>query len=90
MLVRGDTPFSAVDELNKLTAERNVILKELQDPLLKAQDFMRSQANKHRREVEYEVGEMVFLKIQPYKIKTLAKRLNQKLSPQYYGPYEVI
>lgn len=67
-----------------------MILKELQDPLLKAQDLMISQANKHRREVEYEVEEMVFLKIQPYKIKTLAKRLNQKLCPQYDGPYEVI
>lgn len=51
---------------------------------------MRNQANKHRREVEHEVGEMVFLKIQPYKLKKLAKRLNQKLSPRFYGPYEVI
>lgn len=29
VLVRGDTPLSAVDEVNKLIAERNVILKEL-------------------------------------------------------------
>lgn len=29
VLVRGDTSFSAVDEVNKLTAERNVILREL-------------------------------------------------------------
>lgn len=90
MLVRGDTPFSAMDEVNELTAERNVMLRELQELLLKARDLMRSQANKHMREVEHEVGDMVFLKIQPYKLKKLAKRLNQKLSSGFYGPYEVI
>ena len=33
---------------------------------------------------------MVYLNIQPYKLKTLATRMNQKLSPRYYGPYEVL
>lgn len=33
--------------------------------------------------------DMVYLKIQPYKMKSLAKRVNHKLSPGYYGPYEV-
>lgn len=32
---------------------------------------------------------MVYLKIQPYKLKSLAKRVNQKLKPRYYGPYEI-
>lgn len=73
MLVRGDAQVSAVNEVNKLTAERNVMIRELQEQLLKAQDVMRNQANKHRREVEYEVGDMVFLKIQPYKLKKLAR-----------------
>ncbi|KAI5408711.1 hypothetical protein KIW84_054516 [Lathyrus oleraceus] len=90
VLIRGDIPGSAIDEVNKLTMERNLMIKELQKQLLRAQDLIRSQANKHRREVEYEVEDMVFVKIQPYKMKKLAKRLNQKLSPRYYGPYEVI
>jgi hypothetical protein len=90
VLVRGDVQLSAVDEVNKLTAERNEMLREMKDQLLKAQDKMRMQANKHRREVEYQVGDMVYLKIQPYKLQKLAKRFNQKLSPRYYGPYEVI
>ncbi|KAI5416307.1 hypothetical protein KIW84_041381 [Lathyrus oleraceus] len=90
VLIRGDTPGSAVDEISKLTMERNLMIKELQEQLLKAQDMMRNQANKHRREVVYEVGDKVFLKIQPYKMKSLAKRLNQKLSPRFYGPYEIV
>lgn len=39
--------------------------------------------------MDYQVGEMVYLKIQPYKLKSLAKRINQKISPRYYGPYEI-
>jgi hypothetical protein len=88
VLIRGDVSLSAVDEVNKLTAERNEMIKEMRDQLLKAQDQMRVQANKHRREVEYQVGDMVYLKIQPYKLQKLAKRFSQKLSPRYYGPYE--
>ena len=66
------------------------MLRELQELLLKAQDFMRNQANKHLREVEHKVGDMVFLKIQPFKLKKASKTLNQKLNLMFYGPYEVI
>lgn len=90
VLVKGDTLFSAVDEVNKLIVERNMMLKEMQEQLLKAQNVMRSQANRRRRQVDYEVGDMVFLKIQPYKMKKLSKRVNKKLSPRYYGPYEIL
>ncbi|WVZ05140.1 hypothetical protein V8G54_018486 [Vigna mungo] len=30
------------------------------------------------------------LEIHPYKLKTLAKRVNQKLNPRYYGHYEIM
>ncbi|KAJ1383055.1 Chromo-like domain superfamily [Sesbania bispinosa] len=71
-------------------AERNHMLDELKEQLVRAQNKMRTQANKHRREVEYQVRDVVFLKIQPYKLKSLAKRVNQKLSPRYYGPCEIV
>lgn len=52
------------------------MLREMQDKLLKGQDTMRTQSNKHRMNVECQVNDMVYLKIQPYKIKGLAKRMN--------------
>jgi len=33
---------------------------------------------------------MVFLKIKPYRLRSLARKYNEKLSPQFYGPYKVI
>ena len=40
--------------------------------------------------MEYKEGDLVFLKIQPYRQKTLARRVNEKLGLRYFGPYEVV
>ncbi|KAJ0938963.1 putative chromatin remodeling & transcriptional activation CHROMO-DOMAIN family [Helianthus annuus] len=50
---------------------------------------MRNQANSKRRELSFQVGDYVFLKIQPYRQKSLAKRRYEKLSPRFYGPYRI-
>ena len=89
-ILRGDSPGSGVEELNQMIQERNLMLDEIRDQLLKAQNRMKTQVDKHRRELELAVGEKVFLKIQPYRLRTLAQRQNQKLSPRFYGPFEVI
>ncbi|CAH9090021.1 unnamed protein product [Cuscuta europaea] len=89
-IVKGDVVRTANDEVSRLTAERNGMLAELKENLAIAQNKMKQQADKHWREMKLEVGEKVFLKIQPYKLQSLAKRINQKLSPRFYGPFEII
>lgn len=90
MIIRGDIEATAMEEVDQLMAERNEVLDELKKQLALAQNRMKQQADKYRREVEYQVGERVFLKIQPCKFKKLAKRINQKLSLCYFGPYEIL
>ncbi|GJU65722.1 copia protein [Tanacetum coccineum] len=51
---------------------------------------MRNQANTKRHELSFQEGDYVFVKIQPYRQKTLAKRRYEKLSPRFYGPYRII
>lgn len=70
--------------------ERNVILEELKSNLCKAQNRMKRQADKKRREVEFGIGEYVFLKLQPYRFLSLTSRPNKKLSPHFYEPYEIL
>ncbi|KAL0439017.1 UNVERIFIED_CONTAM: Transposon Tf2-12 polyprotein [Sesamum latifolium] len=54
-----------------------------------AQDRQKSYVDKHRREMEYEVGEKVFLRVSPWRgILRFGKK--GKLSPRYIGPYEIL
>ncbi|GJV07029.1 transposon ty3-G gag-pol polyprotein, partial [Tanacetum coccineum] len=43
-----------------------------------------------RREVEFSVGDMVYLKLQPYRQSTVAVRLSAKVGPKFFGPYKII
>ena len=42
-----------------------------------------------RKNIRYEIGEKVFLKVSPWK-KVMKFRKKGKLSPRFIGPYEVI
>ena len=52
---------------------------------------MKQQAYQHRSERSFEVGDWVFLILQPYK-QMFLKQANKdkKLLPKYYGPYKVL
>ena len=48
------------------------------------------QADKHRSERSFVVGDMVYLKLQPYIQTSIATRASHKLSFRYFGPYPVL
>lgn len=89
-IIQGSTIPSRIEEVNQLISSRDELLADLRHNLLQSQDLMRSYANKYRRYVEYAVGDWVFLKMQPYRRKSLVKRLNEKLGPRFYGPFQVL
>lgn len=60
------------------------IFKLLKDNLVSAQARMKAQADKHRSEHSFEIGEMVFLKLQPYRQSYVALGSSTKLAPSYY------
>ncbi|XP_044500272.1 uncharacterized protein LOC123221463 [Mangifera indica] len=89
MLFRWGSEVTKVDEVRVFLQQKDAILHELKQQLHKAQERMKRQVDLKRRELHFEVGEKVFLKIQPYRFKTLAKKLNEKLSSRFYGPYVI-
>lgn len=83
---RNDT---TVDSLHTLLVERDAILDELKANLARAQVRMKHFADLKRKEENFEVGDRVLLKLQPYRQQSLAKRSNEKLAARFYGPYTV-
>ena len=73
-------------DLVKDTEEK---VRIIQQRLKRASDRQRSYANLKRKDIEYEVGDKVFLKVSPCK-KILRFGRKGKLSPRFIGPYEIL
>lgn len=57
--------------------------------LPRAQERMKRQADKHRSERNFSVGDMVYLNLQPYIQSSVATRANQKLPFRFFGPFRM-
>ena len=61
----------------------------IKEKLRVATDRHKSYANMKRKDIRYEIGEKVFLKVSPWK-KVMRFGKKYKLSLRFIGPYEVI
>lgn len=48
------------------------------------------QANKHKTGINFQIGDLVFLKLQPYCQNSLVAREVLKLVAKYFGPYKAL
>ncbi|KAK6162850.1 hypothetical protein DH2020_002691 [Rehmannia glutinosa] len=63
--------------------------RKCRSPVCWDEDRQKNYIDQHRREMEYEVDEKVFLRVSPWKgILRFGKK--GKLSPHYIGPYEIL
>ena len=73
-------------ELVQITSKK---VKVVRDNLKTARDRHKSYADNRRRDLQFEIGDRVFLKISPWKgFFRFGKR--GKLSPRFIGPYEIV
>lgn len=86
-VVLPDCPDLSVQEQLR---NRQVALQVIKDNLLKAQARIKQQADKRRSEREFELGDMVYLKIQPYRHTSLTTHKTVKLHSKFYGPYKIM
>ena len=54
-----------------------------------AHNRVRQQADQRITKREFEVGDWVFVRLQPYKQVSLKRGGKNKLAPKFYGPYQI-
>jgi hypothetical protein len=75
---------STVPDIQVWLQERAHMNEILHQQLVRAQQRIKNQADKHRSERQFVVGDQVYLKLQPYVQMSVAHRSCHKLSFRYF------
>ncbi|KAF2320421.1 hypothetical protein GH714_027462 [Hevea brasiliensis] len=87
---RYEGGHSPIHEVDQTLQTRDEILRELKSHLSRAANQMKQYVDLKRRDVEFQVGDHVYLMLQPYRQQSVSKRASQKLASRYFGPYRVL
>jgi transposase InsO family protein len=83
----GSTKVAAVD---KQLRDRDTFIANIKERLLQAQSIMKTYHDQSHRQVEFQVGNWVWLRLNHRTASAIRPAGQNKLSPKYYGPYEVM
>ena len=81
---------SKVQVVAKCLEDREKMIVMVKFHLMRAQHRMKQEADKHRSERSFEIGDWVFVKLQPYRQQSVVMRSSQKIAPKFFGPYKVV
>ena len=78
------------EEAQDFLSSKQQMLEQLKGNLCKAQNRMKRYADLKRVERSFSVGDMVYLKMAPYRLAAFGFRGALKLQNKYYGPFLII
>ena len=80
----------ACEDVQEWLTSRQLVMDSIRQHLLRMQQRMKSQADKNRTERTFAIGDIVFLKLQPYFQNSVVNRPNQKLAFKFFGPFRIV
>ena len=83
-------PDTPITDLATWLSDRALMSEVILQHLNLAKQRMKKQADEHRSERQFQLGDLVFVKLQPYVQSSLAHRSNQKLAFKFFGPYRIL
>jgi hypothetical protein len=90
LLATPTEPATSNEEARNWAQERAAYHEILRENLLAAQNRFKMQADKHRTDREFQIGDRVLLKLQPYTQHSVSNKPFPKLALKYFGPYTVL
>jgi hypothetical protein len=90
MITKNILPDTVGTEARDVLLVRQTALQNIKDNLKLAQDRMKKYADMMRTERVLEVGDMAYLKLQPYRHNALGLHKTLKLHSKFYGPFKVL
>lgn len=78
---------SSLLSVDQILTHRQAIITNLKHNLHISKQRMAFQANKHRIDCAFQGGDLVLLKLQPYRQTTVQHRVSQKLAKRFFGPF---
>ena len=87
--LEGDSTIATVEDM---LTDRQAIFEEIKKKLEKAQSRMKHFADARRRDVHFNVGDMVLVKLRPHRQKSVTGQPSgfSKHDKTFYGPFRVI
>src|ERR1041385_1776447 len=83
-------PDNISSQLEDFLQNRELAREVIKDNLVKAQARMKFYADNKRKDRQFKVGDMVYLKLQLYRHTSLSIHKHVKLHSKFYGPFRVL
>jgi hypothetical protein len=83
----GSTRVAAVDQQLR---DRDIFIADIKERLHQAQGIMKTHHDQSRRQVEFQVGDWVWLRLNHRTASAIRPVGQTKLGPKYFGPYAVM
>jgi hypothetical protein len=78
-----------VQALDRQLVDWDVFIQEIRERLRHAQDLMKQHYDVGHRDISFEVGEWVWLKLHHRQATAITDKTAGKLAPKFYGPFQV-